>query len=82
MVWQDNRGPTYDVQYPIGNTRDAQGRAISAGTQIVNTFLSLWTGSGSGPAQQGLHRRPPEPVRDVQRTRPAVPRRLQLDLVG
>ena len=30
VVWQDNRGPTYDVQYPIGNTRDAQGRAISA----------------------------------------------------
>ena len=27
VVWQDNRGPTYDVQYPIGNTRDAQGRA-------------------------------------------------------
>jgi hypothetical protein len=50
VVWQDNRGPTYDVQYPVGNTRDAQGRAISAGTQIVNTFVSAWTGSGFGPA--------------------------------
>ncbi len=50
VVWQDNRGPTYDVQYPIGNTRDAQGRAISAGTDIVNTFVSAWTGSGFGPA--------------------------------
>ena len=48
VVWQDNRGATYDVQYPIGNTRDAQGRAISAGTQIVNTFVSAWTGSGFG----------------------------------
>ena len=52
VVWQDNRGPTYDVQYPIGNTRDAQGRAVSAGRQIVNTFLSTWTGTTWTPSQQ------------------------------
>ena len=52
VVWQDNRGPTYDVQYPPGNTRDAQGRAISAGTSIVNTFASSWTGSAFSPAVQ------------------------------
>jgi hypothetical protein len=52
LVWQDNRGPTYDVQYPVGNTRDAQGRAISAGREIVNTFLASWTGSGWSPAQR------------------------------
>jgi hypothetical protein len=50
VVWQDNRGPTYDVQYPIGNTRDAQGRAISAGTAIVNTFVAAWEGSAFGAA--------------------------------
>ena len=49
VVWQDNRGPTYDVQYPPGNTRDGQGRAISAGTSIVNTFTAEWQGSGFGP---------------------------------
>jgi hypothetical protein len=52
VVWQDNRGPTYDVQYPVGNTRDAQGRAISAGPQIINTFLASWTGSAWSPAQR------------------------------
>ena len=52
VVWQDNRGPTYDVQYPIGNTRDAQGRAISAGREIVNTFLASWTGTAWSPAQR------------------------------
>jgi hypothetical protein len=45
VVWQDNRGPTYDVQYPVGNTRDGQGRAISAGTQILNTFMAAWNGT-------------------------------------
>ena len=50
--------------------------------EIVNTFVSAWTGVGFGPAHQGLERRPSEPVRDVQRTRPTVPRRLQLDLAG
>jgi hypothetical protein len=48
VVWQDNRGATYNVQYPVGNTRDAQGRAISAGTQIINTYMAAWTGSGFG----------------------------------
>jgi hypothetical protein len=51
VVWQDNRGATYDVQYPPGNTRDAQGRAISAGPS-VNTFASSWTGSGWSAAVQ------------------------------
>ena len=52
IVWQDNRGPTYDVQYPTGNTRDAQERAISARRQIVNTFLASWTGTAWSPAQR------------------------------
>jgi hypothetical protein len=52
VVWQDNRGPTYDVQYPIGNTRDADGRAVSAGNQIVNSFMAAWNGSGFDPAIQ------------------------------
>jgi hypothetical protein len=52
VMWQDNRGPTYDVQYPVGNTRDAQGRAVSAGRQIMNTFLASWTGTGWSPAQR------------------------------
>ena len=52
VVWQDNRGPTYDVQYPVGNMRDAQGRAISAGREIVNTFLASWTGSAWSTAQK------------------------------
>ena len=40
------------MQYPIGNTRDAQGRAISAGREIVNTFLASWTGTAWSPAQR------------------------------
>ena len=52
VVWQDNRGGTYNVQYPIGNTRDADGRGISAGTEIVNTFLSAWTDDGWGDTVQ------------------------------
>lgn len=52
VVWQDNRGPTYDVQYPIGNTRDAEGRAISAGTAIVNSFMAAWNGTAFGTTLQ------------------------------
>jgi hypothetical protein len=45
VVWQDNRGLTYNVQLPIGNARDpVSGRGVSAGTEIVNTFVSSWNG--------------------------------------
>jgi len=41
VMWQDSRtDPAYSVQRPTGNTRDAQGRAISSGTNIVNSFLT------------------------------------------
>ena len=41
VVWQDNRtDPAYSVQFPIGNMRDGQGRAVSSGTNIVNSFLA------------------------------------------
>jgi hypothetical protein len=41
VMWQDSRtDPAYSVQRPIGNTRDAQGRAVSSGTNIVNSFLT------------------------------------------
>lgn len=46
VVWQDNRtDPGYSVQFPIGNTRDAQGRAVSVEKQfgtdnIVNSFFT------------------------------------------
>lgn len=46
VVWQDNRtDPGYSVQFPIGNTYDDQGRAVSVekefGTDdIVNTFFT------------------------------------------
>jgi hypothetical protein len=46
IVWQDNRGETYSVQYPVGNTRDADGRGVSAGTAILNTQFASWTGTG------------------------------------
>ena len=40
VMWQDSRtDPAYSVQRPMGNTRDAQGRAVSSGTGIVNSFL-------------------------------------------
>jgi hypothetical protein len=41
VMWEDSRAdPAYSVQFPIGNTRDAQGRAVSSGDQIVNTYLA------------------------------------------
>jgi hypothetical protein len=41
-VWQDNRtDDAYSVQLPIGNTRDAQGRPISSGTDVVATYASV-----------------------------------------
>jgi hypothetical protein len=52
VMWQDSRtDPAYSVQRPIGNTRDAQGRAVSSGRNIVNTFLtSSTTGTSFTPA--------------------------------
>jgi hypothetical protein len=48
VVWQDSRtDPAYSVQYPIGNMLDAQGRAVSSGTDIVNSFLAHST-DGTG----------------------------------
>jgi len=41
-VWQDNRtDDAYSVQLPIGNTRDALGRPISSGTDVVGTYWSV-----------------------------------------
>ena len=44
VVWQDSRtDPAYSVQYPIGNMRDDEGRAVSSGTNIVNSFMASST---------------------------------------
>ena len=62
VVWQDSRtDPAYSVQHPIGNTRDAQGRAISSGTNIVHTFVALhrWRGLD---AAAGVYRGAPVAV--------------------
>jgi hypothetical protein len=41
-VWQDNRtDDAYSVQLPIGNTRDAQGRPVSSGTDVVGTYAAV-----------------------------------------
>jgi hypothetical protein len=41
VVWQDNRtDPAYGVQFPIGNLYDPDDRAISPGTNVVNTFFT------------------------------------------
>ena len=48
MIWQDNRtDDDYGVQFPIGNTLDDEGRAISSGgsladpnDDIVNSFIA------------------------------------------
>jgi len=52
VMWQDSRtDPAYSVQRPMGNTRDAQGRAVSSGRNIVNSFLtSSTTGTSFGPS--------------------------------
>jgi hypothetical protein len=52
VMWQDSRtDPAYSVQRPIGNIRDAQGRAVSSGTNIVNTFMTSSTnGTSFGPS--------------------------------
>jgi hypothetical protein len=44
VVWQDNRtDDDYSVQLPIGNTLDDQGRPVSSGRDVVNTFVSTST---------------------------------------
>ena len=41
-IWQDNRtDDAYSVQLPIGNTRDAQGRPIASGTDVVGTYAAV-----------------------------------------
>jgi hypothetical protein len=41
-VWQDNRtDDAYSVQLPIGNTRDAQGRPVASGTDVVGTYAAV-----------------------------------------
>jgi hypothetical protein len=41
-VWQDNRtDDAYSVQLPIGNTRDAQGRPVASGTDVVGTYSAV-----------------------------------------
>jgi hypothetical protein len=41
-VWQDNRtDDAYSVQLPIGNTLDAQDRAVASGTDVVATYASV-----------------------------------------
>ncbi|MFL6131038.1 MAG: hypothetical protein ACJ73E_18500 [Mycobacteriales bacterium] len=41
-VWQDNRtDDAYSVQLPIGDTRDAQGRPVSSGTDVVGTYAAV-----------------------------------------
>jgi hypothetical protein len=45
-IWQDNRtDDAYSVQLPIGNTRDAQGRPVASGTDVVGTY---WAVSDNG----------------------------------
>jgi hypothetical protein len=44
VVWQDNReDPAYSVQRPVGNTRDAQGRAVSSGPTPLNSYAAFST---------------------------------------
>jgi hypothetical protein len=41
-VWQDNRtDDAYDVQLPVGDARDAQGRPVASGTDVVGTYASV-----------------------------------------
>lgn len=48
VMWQDSRtDPAYSVQHPMGNKRDAAGRAVSSGTNIVNSYLKTSTNGTS-----------------------------------
>jgi hypothetical protein len=48
VVWQDNRiDDDYSVQLPIGNTYDADDRAVSSGTDVLHTFVSTSTDGSS-----------------------------------
>lgn len=41
-IWQDNRtDDAYSVQLPIGDTRDALGRPVASGTDVVGTYASV-----------------------------------------
>lgn len=43
-IWQDNRtDDAYSVQLPLGNQLDAQGRAVSSGTDVVGTYAATST---------------------------------------
>jgi hypothetical protein len=43
-VWQDNRtDDDHSVQLPLGNKLDAQGRAVSSGTDVVATYAATST---------------------------------------
>jgi hypothetical protein len=43
-IWQDNRTDNdYSVQLPLGNRLDAQGRAVSSGTDVVATYAATST---------------------------------------
>ena len=77
-VWQDNRGPDYSVQRPIGNT----AAATSSGA-TVGTFAAFSTnGTTFTLARDGVVDPTAAPVRDVRRAIRPVRRRLQLGLAG
>jgi len=41
-LWQDNRtDDAYDVQLPIGDTLDAQGRPVASGTDVAGSYASV-----------------------------------------
>lgn len=43
-IWQDNRTDNdYSVHLPLGNKLDAQGRAVSSGTDVVATYAATST---------------------------------------
>ncbi len=53
-MWQDSRvDPAYSVQRPIGNMYDAQGRAVSSGRSVVDSYF---THSTNGTAWSGTTR--------------------------
>ena len=80
-VWQDNRtDDDYSVQLPIGNTLDAQGRAISSAeplqaalADVVGTYASVSTNGTCHAAGDDLDRDPPAAEGDVRQPVGAVP---------
>lgn len=61
VTWQDNRtDDDYSVQLPIGNTYNDDGRPVSSGRDVVNTFVSYSTNGTtytplSGPVSSQSH---------------------------